>query len=106
MRAALVGLAETLETDLQLPSLVPDDALRAAIKAQLGLPASAQLTRSVMQKTDNIRGRFTGDQQSQRLTICREPDVSEPRRQRHQGVDTPRRPFETDVFGSQWQCRQ
>ena len=52
--AALIGLAETVETDVEIPSLVPDDALRAAIEAALDLPAEAELTRAVMQKLTTL----------------------------------------------------
>ena len=58
--AALIGLAETVETDVHIPSLVPDDALRAAIKVQLELPAAAKLTRAVMKKLTTLEAGLRG----------------------------------------------
>ena len=72
---ALVGLAETVETDAEIPNLVADDALRAAIEAQLDLPAAAELTRAVMQKLTTLEAdlrsinNLSGLEHAENLTV-------------------------------------
>ena len=58
--APLVGLAETIEADIVIPSLVVDPALRDAIRAALGVDSSRRLTISALQTLTTLQAELSG----------------------------------------------
>ena len=58
--APLVGLAETIEADIVIPSLVVDPALRDAIRAALGVGSSKRLTISALQTLTTLQAELRG----------------------------------------------
>ena len=56
----LVGLAETIEADIVIPSLVVDPALRDAIRAALGVGSSRRLTISALQTLTTLEAELKG----------------------------------------------
>ena len=58
--APLVGLAETIEADIVIPSLVVDPALRDAIRAALGVDSSKRLTISALQTLTTLQAELSG----------------------------------------------